>query len=227
MEVGLGSRSQQWTSRHHWTIVGHLWYNKCCQGNVWVYEYTSVCVCVCAKRVAILMCVLFMKIHFCIHSTATKNVDHKVFCILFSVFLFFFAVSFAALLLLFMYKFFFSFVFGFVWVWTCPFPARRLTHGWRLSRSAKDYQWCSMLEIAHGAAAAATFFLQISVYRGFIGVELNWAQHTKRTLDVRSLSHSCIFPRFSAFSSQCLPAWACVIVKLALALMEIANEISF
>lgn len=172
------------------------------------------------------MCVLFMKIHFCIHSTATKNVDHKVFCILFSVFLFLSAVSFAALLLLFMYKFFFSFVFGFVWVWTCPFPARRLTHGWRLSRSAKDYQWCSMLEIAHGAAAAATFFLQISFYRGFIGVELNWA-HEKNSRCALTLSLSCIFPQFSAFPSQCLPAWACVIVKLALALMEIANEISF
>lgn len=68
------------------------------------------CVCECAKRVAILMCMLFMKIHFCIHSTATKNVDHKVFCILFSVFLFLSAVSFAALLLLFVYKFFFSFL---------------------------------------------------------------------------------------------------------------------
>lgn len=94
-----------------------------------------VCVCEC-ERVAILMCVLFMKIHFCIHSTATKNVDHKVFCILSSLF------SLLSLFLLLLYSSylcasFCSFVFGFVWVSPCPFPARRLTHGWRLSRSAR------------------------------------------------------------------------------------------
>lgn len=100
------------------------------------------CASVC-ERVAILMCVLFMKIHFCIHSTATKNVDHRVFCILFSVFL-------LLLFLLLLYSSylcarFCSFVFVFVWVSTCPFHARRLTHGWRLSRSS---QGLSMMRTA-------------------------------------------------------------------------------
>lgn len=132
-----------------------------------------VCVCEC-ERVAILMCVLFMKIHFCIHSTATKNVDHKVFCILSSLFS---LLSLLSLFLLALYSSylcasFFSFVFGFVWVSPCPFPARRLTHGWRLSRSATTINdaRARRLEIARGAT---TFFLQISFYRGFIGVELN------------------------------------------------------
>lgn len=136
MEVVLGGgggksepmSSQQWTSRHHWSIVGHLWYNKCCQGNVRVCVYLCVWVrqreC---ERVAILMCVLFMKIHFCIHSTATKNVDHKVFCILFSVFslLSVFCCCFLlpALLLLFMSKFLFFCIWlclGFALSFSCP-----------------------------------------------------------------------------------------------------------
>lgn len=227
-------------SLDYWTIVGHLWYNKCCQGNV------RVCVYVCiwvrqreCERVAILMCVLFMKIHFCIHSTATKNVDHKVFCILFSVF-FLLSVFCCCFLLPLYFSYlcpsFCSFVFGFVWVSPCPFPARRLTHGWRLSRRARTINdaRARRLEIARGAT---TFFLQISFYRGFIGVELNWVEHTKRTLDTLALSltfplYICVmlslshFPTFPSFPASACQR-ACVIVTLSLALMEIANEISF
>lgn len=178
-------------------------------------ECAFACACVCeCERVAILMCVLFMKIHFCIHSTATKNVDHKVFCILSSLF------SLLSLFLLLLYSSylcasFCSFVFGFVWVSPCPFPARRLTHGWRLSRSARTINdaRARRLEIARGGT---TFFLQISFYRGFIGVELNWAEHTKRTLSLSLfcsllLCHafSLAFPHISRISRESLPASVC------------------
>jgi len=115
---------------------------------LWVSGYINVCVCV--------FVLVFMKIHFCIHSTATKNVDHKLFFLLF--YFSYLCPSFLFLLCLCAFCLFLPCPVSvarcpmsiFLVAWTVCADNSGLTHGCRLSRIRHGYQWCSFPVIAKG-----------------------------------------------------------------------------
>lgn len=150
----------------------------------------------------------------------------------FSVFSFLFS-CFSLLFLLPLYSSYlctsFSFLFFYIWLclgldlsFSCPeintwlaFVTYR--QGLSMMLNARDCPWGS-------SYIFPTNFVLSRFYWRWIKLS---TAHGKNSRCALALSFLHFPPWFSAFSSQCLPAWACVIVKLALALMEIANEISF